>query len=690
MAPFWQTAQAMWRLPSALRRGGAHALEDELLRRDAGLQVAFFDVFDTLIERTVEPPEAIKLAVCHVLAGFVPARANFAAMLESRQRVEHALRNRSKDNVENPEPKLNDLLLAWTADYLGSPVNTEQLAQLVAVELEMERRTACAVPGMVALLGALVEAGWTLYFIAETSLHVSSIWELLEGCGYGGHFTDGLVSCRVSLSDRDDGLFRRCLNQWGYTASDVVYVSAERENRIRSAFALGMHAFWFRDPAKDLRIASARIERRYGEEDDVLAGAWLTNTVIRHVAQTRVRHCDTLYRTGLCVLGPLLGNFVHRLILRSVDDRTDLLVFAAREGFVLGEIYERLTARLSGVDSPPCVYAYISRKSTYGAALRAFGDWEMYLGTQTPRPTIGKLLARFSVSQCVAPEVLHELGFSGLDAPIDAGDPRVVRLFAHRKLEPCWRAVAAEQCRLLRDYLSGLGVRIATRPALVDPGWFGSIQVSINGALQEAPGWPSLRGYYLLLLPPKVPTPAYAGEMKGLLHDGRASRVSVPIGRFVELIEAACRAPHGTTVGYERLDGQVLPQLRGEKHQARQAELCDRHYVTALQAGIFDYIDGYCELIGLRSQPPAADTPYVMSLLDRLIRYPSAAEARALSALNHSEDVGLGLVAKHRHGRRVVAEGDRLLWLEGHLRKIGGLPVLIFYNLYRAIVRRSY
>ncbi|NEX15674.1 MAG: hypothetical protein C1943_03285 [Halochromatium sp.] len=665
-------------------------METQLLRCGSGVRVAFFDVFETLIERMVDPPEAIKLPVCRALAELVPTRVDVDALLESRQRVERALSNRSCDEGAVPAPRLDELLSAWTGDCLGAPVDRDQRAQLAAIELDTERQFNRPVPGMTALVGRLAEAGWRVYFLAETSLDANSIRKLLDGCGYRDCFADGQVSSTVALSRRDGRLFRRCLEQWGYGVHDVAYVCATRETAMRPASALGLHTFCLKRPDKDRRIAHARSERQCGAKDHVIAGAWLTNQITRHVAQTRVRHRDTLYQTGLCVLGPLLTNFVHRLIEQSIEDATDLLVFAAREGFVLGEIYERLTGCFSDLKAPPWVYAYVSRKSTYGAGFLRFDDWAMHLGTRTPRPTIGKLLTRFSLAETVLPGVLQESGFSGLDDTIDSRDERVGRLFGHPLFEPRWRAAVADQAALLGDYLMGLGVGEARRPALVDPGWYGSMQVSINGALQSQPGCPLLHGYYLLLWSSQVNPPAHAGRMTGVLHDGRSSRRSVPIGRFAELIEAACRAPHGTTESYDRQDGRVVPRLRDAAHPARQAELRDNHYVTALQAGIFDYADGYCELKGLRSRPPAADTPYAMSLLDRLIRYPTAAEARDLSALNHSEDVGLGLVAKHEAGRRLAAESDRVLWLEGELRKTGGLPLIILYNLYRSIKCKVY
>lgn len=652
--------------------------------------VVFFDVFNTLLERTVEPPDTSKVAACHALNRLLPEAMDIAQLMASRQEIEQELRQRSVGQGGDPEFLLDDLFSEWLKRWTGRIAEHHEVEQLAAAEMEIELRLVTPVPGARELAQDLARDGVRLYFVSDMYLGRERIAALLDACGYQGLFADGLVSGDVRLNKRSGRLFGHCLDLWDCRAADVVHVGDDRLADVVPARALGLRVAWFRDYRRERRFLAARTDHAQKDRNPALSGAWFTNAAISHALRSGSRHREVLYDTGLRVIGPLFANFTHRLLQQAVADRTDLLVFAAREGFMLGEIYDRFRRALPGKQPPDWVYAYVSRKSTYGASIRGIGEWERFLATQTLQPTISKLLARFSLDGLADAAELSDAGFAGPEDAIDLHDHRAEALFTDLRFSAKWRPVAERHAELLAGYLGAQGLFDADKPALVDLGWYGTIQTAINGAMRGRPEWPGLNGYYLALWQTLVDRPEYAGEMLGVLHHGGEDRKIVPIGRFAELLEAACRAPHGTTEGYSDESGRATPVLRQNGHPARQAELLDNHYVSAMQAGVFDYVDAYLELVELRDQAPEADTPFVLSLLDRVLRFPSAPEARVLSNLSHSEDVGLGLVHVAGDALKGESKPSPILWPEGYWRWKGGLPTGLAYNLFRLIARRNF
>jgi hypothetical protein len=298
--------------------------------------------------------------------------------------------------------------------------------------------------------------------------------------------------------------------------------------------------------------------------------------------------------------------------------------------------------------------------------------------------------ASFSVDSLSAQAQLEAFGFTGFDDLIDVSDGRLAALFSDPEFQNRVQAKQQNAVSLLRRYMRQLGVFGAARPALVDLGWYGSIQAAINRALTDDNDWPGLRGFYLALWHHPVLRDPHNPSVKALLFDESRHHKRFPVMRFPELLEMATRAPHATTVGYRENEGAIEPVLRSHEHPARKAEVSDNAYVSGLQAGLFDYADAYVSLLGTRSGPAKVETPYVLQNLDRLVRYPDAEEARALLSFSHSEDAGNGLIEQAGNFRSLIRGSGRVLWPEGFWRRSAGPLGGLLYNGFRLMARRYY
>jgi len=350
---------------------------------------------------------------------------------------------------------------------------------------------------------------------------------------------------------------------------------------------------------------------------------------------------------------------------------------------------------------PRASYAYLTRKSVYGASLKRFGQREIDMGFYTVQPTLRNMFLRFSLPVHRLADVARRAGFGHLDEPIP--DPhrnsKLDKLISDPEFLEVLRDVQRVSSADLAEYLGALGYWECESVALVDVGWNGTTQEALDIAFEEHANAPNLHGFYLALLGNKVVRDSDRSKFRGMFFDYRNAEDGSLFYRFVELFEMATRAPHPTVIGFRRMfDGSVEPEFRDPISDERLAELSDEAFVATLQAGIFDYCDDYVRTLEAHDTGPEALSDYILYKFDRLIRYPTRSEAQLLSSFSHVEGFGQSLVhadaAKPPSTETASPSAPptprRILWLEGIYGKSSFPGLNHLFNLYRFVRHRRY
>jgi len=668
-----------------------------------------FDVFDTLVRRRIAPPAQVKIpsakALVEILAGHQISETT-EACLKTRQIVSQNLRKAALDKGNDPECPIRQIITAWLQHYLGDAVVEQQIDRVLQTEQEAELSVCFPTRGMKRLLDEIKQLGKRLIFVSDMYLGFGEISRILENCGYGGLFDAGYVSGDIGLSKKTGRLYQYVLDKENVDPARLIHIGDDPRADVRSPQRIGIHTCRFHDPVYEKWRVRHRRLKKLSSMNSLWEGARWVEMDPPDTRAMQVAKSDGVYAIGLHILGPVLTNFVHQVIERVAEDGSQVVLFPAREGFILLTIYNRLTAHLETVSLPPGVYACISRQSTFLASVSRVGDREIVRGLHT-RPTLRKLLNKLNLVPDRFAEMAIHCGISDLDEFIEQPlhDERLREFFSTAEFEKII-AVERDRCReLLFDYLQQCGFWTAERAALVDVGWTGTIQESLALAFHHRPDWPYLNGYYMGLLDRSKSKANEAEKSKfhGIFYDYRYTRNRTGINRFTELFENAARAPHPTTMGYRRLpNGKVLPVLGSPDSVFYTAEQKNRCLLASLQAGILDYVDRYVEMISFKVRSPAVDSTFVASLVDRLIRYPSKSEAAVLRKLAYSNEFG-GLVfipgkiatdvdARQRDFRQSLPKGKVFnhMWREG-VYADNALPGLnALFNLYRSVAKKHY
>lgn len=193
--------------------------------------------------------------------------------------------------------------------------------------------------------------------------------------------------------------------------------------------------------------------------------------------------------------------------------------------------------------------------------------------------------------------------------------------------------------QLLSEYLCGRGFWGAgRRVVLVDIGWRGAIAGNLRRMFRDRSDFPELRAWYFGFRGRGESEQSLAPWDEGLLFDARRDpTVSAAAAQCLPLWEEAAKAPHGVTVGYVRVDREVVPVFADSRYPGRAAEIQSQPAVAAMQRGILDFAEAYADAIAWMGYSSADMLPFAQAVVCRAACLPRRNEARQLlEALHHA------------------------------------------------------
>ena len=294
---------------------------------------------------------------------------------------------------------------------------------------------------------------------------------------------------------------------------------------------------------------------------------------------------DVISTLSSYVLAPSLTSFVLWVLQGAIHSKTKRLYFLARDGYLMYRIAD-IICRKQGL---PIACRYLSC-SRYSLRIPAFHleveEALEYICRNSIDVTLTKILKRAALSKEERKEVIETLRVSVSEKEVipyarlseirEALSKNVLfmqYMLAHSK----------EAFPSLQGYLLQEGLLEDTKSALVDSGWVGSMQKSLNQVLECLGRKQQLEGYYWGLY--ELPV----GADRNSYH---AYYFAPDIGLKEKvyfsncLFESIFSAPHGMTLRYEK---------RGESYWACYGDVNEGKRVFIGQ--MEEYLSHYVELL---------------------------------------------------------------------------------------------
>lgn len=704
---YW-IGRALVRPLHALRRIGSGLVADKApqardlaqlrQRIDAGLdgvELVSFDIFDTLVERLIDPPEYVKLisgrALVRRLRVHFGKEHTLPELLSLRTDVEARLRReRQANDDKDHECRFSDLAAEMARLLMGVP-DPELAAWIVAEELRAEADCLYIKPGMEAILEHLRQRGLRIVAVSDMYLDQAHLETLLERLGLARFIDRVYVSSDTGIGKHTGRLFHHVLEAEAVGPGRMLHIGDNRHSDVRMPAGLGIRSIWLDDRTNNRRRTILRGYTWLAAKNPYWRGRHLLQLIAPEPPQ------GFAFDLGFSYLGPIYCTFIYGVIEKVREHRIERLFFLAREGELFLRLFKYLAPQFMEPEEIPAVeYLYVSRKSTAPAAL-ANG-----LAYETSLAPLYNPKQRGLLSLCrsfdIPPEALRGVaarhGYE-IDQPIyDWQSRRYRSLIEDPELQSVVIRLGSECRALLGDYLTQRGFFSAQRVGLVDIGWNGSSQRYFQDAYGERADYPHVFGLYLGWVrgirhsfDPDRNTPL------GLMYDVRCkNRLEDGVRRFEELFEEGARALHATTLGYARgADGRVEPVLKNDAAPDRRAELAMNPQIDDFRAGSMAFAERFVHAVRLTGYTFEEIRPFVMTLTERVVAQPTLQEARALIQITHSEDFGFDAVMHLKHDlprlrdflipRALVQRLRTSNWIYGSGRLTGlpGLNLLLRY-----------
>ncbi|MES9970803.1 MAG: glycosyltransferase [Candidatus Thiodiazotropha sp.] len=613
-----------------------------ILKHRQRLKCVSFDIFDTLLARVIEPPEAVQMAVCRELAAILGGEHNAESVLQARKKAELHLRRMSRENQGDGECHFNDLVDDWV-EALDAEIPKPRLATLIhTLEVEMECLALYPKPGMIELLDWIKEQDLTLIATSDMYLGEQHIREILKRKGLLHKLDELHVSSESGLCKHSGKLFQHILQHHGWSPEELLHIGDNPISDSQALLAQGGIGLHLHERHELTRRRHQTLHHEMCQHGGPWPGMWFSQVYDALLAQQTVNQHENsfFYRYGRHQLAPVFNIFMSGLIEAVRRDRVDKLFFVARDGYIFQQLYQLW----KGEDSPQDDYLYASRKTIMAASISqgmTLDQARMALFNPKQQGLLS-ILKTFGLDRDEFETLARQHGFEKMDKPLDDHrDSRLKDFLDDPKVQAKIRAYGNLCQERLERYLEQMGFFSHHNIAFVDIGWNGTIQKYLKRAFGHRPDFPKMSGYYFAFVGKIHKEFGEDNQVHGLLYDANSDPEAFKTAaEFEELFEQGARSLEATTLGYADENGTIAPILKKDDTADRIAEIQCNQSIKQIHAGVLSSTDAFIKAYHLTGLNFTQLRPFGFALLERSIIYPTRDEVEHITGLAHSEDFG--------------------------------------------------
>jgi FMN phosphatase YigB (HAD superfamily) len=529
------------------------------------IKIASFDVFDTVLTRSVGSAQSVFLLLGRRLNELSLIRCTPEAFARARfDAARRAARNRG-----GPDSNVN-LRRIYAELTMTLGLTEEQCNQMMNLECALEEELIRPVPGVKSRIQAARANSQRVVFLSDMYLPAEFIQKQLA---YHGFWEDGdscYVSCEYAKSKKSGELFRELIQREGISSNSVSHHGNHLRADIQAAQRIGLRVepFFGANLNRYEQILDSHAWATEGLSS-AMAGA---SRLARLAVSVSSSKQEALRDIAASVVAPMLVGYVLWVLHRARQLGLKRLYFISRDGQILLGIARRLVGKLN--ISCELRYLYGSRRSWLLPAITHIDEEQLsLLHDYSVSPNVQNLLSRLDIEPEEISESLYSIGLPekswSRNLRHNERQPLFTLLREDARVRKLILQKAAARRPLMLRYLKQEGLLDPIAWGMVDVGWRGRPQNAVGRVLAAEGGTP--------------PVSFSFGLRKGLLIDRCYVQQEVyffnePLGLgFIDLfphqgvvilLDVFCSADHGQVVGYEQKGDFVYPILNGDlNHQ---------------------------------------------------------------------------------------------------------------------------
>lgn len=322
----------------------------EDLKREIDCHEAIsFDVFDTLLMRRVYEPADVFILLDRELSGRFP-------FIFSRERMAA-----EQELGKECEPTIYQIY-----EYLAEKhhLSEEEKQYLLLSELDKEKDVLCVRERMKLCMEYCIRQGKAVYLVSDMYLPEELLGELLGKFGITG-YRELLVSCdyQTSKPERLFEILKKRLD-----GKSCLHVGDNQEADFKAAKRHGLDAFLVMPAIRMMELSA------YGDvfvhlnsvSSRVMLGMLAAEIFQDPFALSGTKGLPVITnagRFGYALIAPLVLSFIVWLFHKLNRKRDSLLLFSARDGWLIQKVFHQLASAWNLTELPEDVYFMVSRKA---------------------------------------------------------------------------------------------------------------------------------------------------------------------------------------------------------------------------------------------------------------------------------------------------------------------------------------
>lgn len=591
-----------------------------------GLRLVSFDVFDTVLTRSVGEPDALFL----LLGRDLHARGLLACTPETFARQRVLCEHRARFNNGFREVSLRQIYAE-----VGAALDIHgDIAQWIEAEMAAEAEHMRPIPHMRSIVEAARRRFGQVVFISDMYLPAAFLESRLRAMELLAQGDRLYVSSAFGVQKRKGELFRIVLEHERLQARELLHFGDNLATDVLPARAMGIHIHHVKAalPKVPEQVLNAHATSTEGFTAYAAGAGRLARLRGMHL------HGDerVAWEMGASVTGPLVHLFAQWIIGRAKQKGVTRLRFLARDGYLPFLAVRGMIARDPeiGLDAR---YVHGSRQTYNLLGVSRFGaeEWSL-LATGGEDPyTIEELQELLPADPAVFAHHLAGLGFTDQDwrRPLDPAELERIRI--HAIENPELNCAILDGIRRFQecaaDYLRREGVAGEDNIALVDAGWTTRSHAPLFRFLEQR-GARNLHVFYMgLVVVERIEIPPECVDAF-VFDRERRQGIYHPQVSYPRAVESLLLANHGRARSFRRTEDGVVPVLDASEN----AEFLKRFY-SAYEGGVLAYLDEIAAAVPGRRRiaggPAAAE-----AIIARFWLNPTAEEARVWSRLEWGLD----------------------------------------------------
>ena len=525
--------------------------------------VISFDVFDTLIRRNVPTAKDIFSIVEMVYFKKTGRKIDFARMRVEAER-------KARKECEYREVNLDEIYM-----FVEKSLDAEQGKLLKQIELEVESDFCIKNSDIVDWYQYCLNSGKKVIIVSDMYLSSSQIGQILQKNGIKNYYRI-YSSADIRKTKWEKGLLYDFVTKdLSLRPSEILHIGNDKRADYEMAKAQGLSAYW----VTTFNSSELYCHSKFADDLNKISYSAMMQFIKNHISESD----DRDYIIGFSVFGPLLYGYLKWIQKKAEKDQIDTLCFLSRDGYVLKRGFEALEDKRG-------IYFYASRRAfvvPYLQFCRSFSEMIACYKSWDKTFTLDILFTRLGLDINQYGDVLRKYGYtrdSVLNFKEVQNDRRVLKVW--EEVYPDIVSNSKNQYILLKRYMEQ--EKIGNRVALVDVGAKCTIEIALRKLNEKYNSISEIKGYYLNLFVEET------DNRQAFLSLLDANEKKAMFRFCYMFLEVFLSAPHGTVLGYQENENDIVPTLADYEYGGDQV---NSRRLKELQQGALDFVTRFeCEL----------------------------------------------------------------------------------------------